>query len=306
MQGSIAAADEADIDDVTPPWLDNTQSPHALLRASPAPVTPRTSSPLRGPRASRSAAAGRRLAASVCLALCLALPAAAQPDFHCASVQPSASKSPPYRRIAGEARCEGYFEQTVSQPFVELVSLTREVPGVAPAGGATALRIRGTAPVASQLVIQPLRPSPFYRVDAPLDAGSALQWDAQPMLRATGLRMADLGFVARAAIPGADMPAAVPVALGTGDADPRTAYAVVRASVAVSAVAARRYRMEGGDAATAAWRELPGPPLYAWDPLVLPIELPADGRDVRIDVRALGADGRPLPILRFIVAGAAR
>lgn len=245
-------------------------------------------------------------AAAWSLVLLLAAPAFAQTDFRCAAVQPSGSKSPPYRRIADELRCEGYFDQSVSQPFVELVSLTREVPGTSPPGAATALRIRPTAPVASQLLIQPLRPSPFYRVDARLDAAGSMQWDAAPMLRATGLRLADLGFVARAALPSAshDVPAVVPVAWGASDGDVRTAYAVLRASVAVSAVAARVYRMDGGE--TSAWRELPGTPLYAWELLVLPVALPADGGDTRVDVRALASDGRPLPMLQFIVAGPRR
>lgn len=238
-----------------------------------------------------------------CAALAiLASPAGrAQTEFRCAPLLPSATRAPAYERVAGERRCEGFFDQTVSQAFVELLSLTRHRPDRVPAVADAPLQLRGGT--ARTLVIQPLRPSPFYRVDAALAPDQPLSWNAAPMLKATGLRLADLGFLARRAAPDADASAVVPVSLPAAVDDPATAYAVLRVSVPVASIAARRYRI--GDAAGAVagdWQRLPGTPLDAWDTIVLPIALPTDGQPVSVDVRAIDKGGGLLPLLHFVVA----
>lgn len=119
-----------------------------------------------------------------CAALAiLASPAGrAETEFRCAPLLPSATRTPAYERVAGESRCEGFFDQTVSQAFVELLSLTRHRPDRGPSVAAGPLQLRsGTA--RAVLVIQPLRPSPFYRVDAALAPDRPLDWNAAPMLK---------------------------------------------------------------------------------------------------------------------------
>lgn len=248
--------------------------------------------------------------------VCAAMPAiggplTAGPDgFRCAPVLPSASRAPSYARVPGEERCEGYFEQTVSQPFIELLSLTRHRPGAplpaTPSAGPMQISARAASPL--QLSIQPLRPSPFYRVDARLAPGRALAWHAAPMLASTGLRLSELGFLARAASADPATPRVAPLSLASPGGDAATAYAVLRVSVPVASVAARQY-LPG--AAAGGWRELPGTPLFEWDTIVLPIVLPVappdapagDTPDLRVDVRAVGADGGLLPMLQFDVVG---
>jgi len=223
--------------------------------------------------------------------------------FDCAPLEPSRSRAPAYRAVAGESRCEGFFEKKISQPFVELVSLTGgAVPAAAVASAASAaapLELRAASPAAVRLVIQPQRSSPFYRVDAALPAGQALRWDASAMLAATGLQLADLGFLALL-----DGGALAPVLLGPPGLQPRRVTAVLRVSVTVSSVAWRSYRLGANGAMLSAWSELPNSRLFAWQRIGLPIELPADAGGLRVDVQAIGADdGRALPLLQFAIGG---
>ena len=154
-----------------------------------------------------------------------------------------------------------------------------------------------------QLLIQPVRPSPFYRVDTRLAAGRTLDWNPAPMLASTGLRLSDLGFLARAASGEPNTPAVAPLSLLPGADDAALAYAVLRVSVQVASIASRQYRLGAASGATAPgrWRELPGTPLYAWDTIVLPIELATDGFEHHVDVRAVGTDGQLLPLLQFVL-----
>jgi hypothetical protein len=44
--------------------------------------------------------------------------------------------------------------------------------------------------------------------------------------------------------------------------------------------------------------------LFAWQRITLPIDLPPDGRELRVDVQAVAAnDGRALPMLRLAIVG---
>ena len=252
--------------------------------------------------AAKMRALSKFAAAAFAIAAAMQPLAAQQAEFRCAPLLPSASRTPPYSRVPGKERCEGYFEQTVSQSFIELLSLTRNRPDAPQLAGASLLQIRARSGALLQLIIQPLRPSPFYRVDSRLAAGRALEWNAAPMLASTGLRLSDLGFLARAASPDPATPMVAPLSLSAAADDAALAYAVLRVSVPVSSVAARQYRSGPGAAGSGSWRELPGTPLYAWDTIVLPIALAGDGPEIRVDVRAVDVDGRLLPMLQFVVA----
>jgi hypothetical protein len=209
--------------------------------------------------------------------------------------------------VPGHPRCEGFFERSVSQPFIELVSLTRGPWPAAGAGTGSLLDIYADVRMPLRLVVQPQRSGPFYRVDAALQGGQALSWDPAPMLAATGLRPADLGFVALA---GSARPSAaavtsvVPVALSEQGRQAMRVDAVVRVSVAVSSVAWRAYRLGAAAGSMPGWTKAPDSQLYAWQRITLPIDLPSDGNGLHVDVQALGAsDGRMLPLLRFAIVG---
>jgi len=242
----------------------------------------------------------RVVTALTALLLAGPLTASAQ-EFRCAPLQPSQAQQPPYQRVPGQARCEGFFARNVSQPFVELVSLTRDVRD--PTSAATAFQITASRKVAARLVVHPLRPGPFYRVDALIDAGQALHWDAAPMLGATGLRLRDLGFLALALAPRDDLMTVLPLSLMPASVHPPAVQAVLRVSVPVGSMSWRRYRLDGDDDGANGWREIAGPPRFAWDRVPLAIELPADGKSVHVDVQAIDAAGKALPLLRFIVLG---
>lgn len=275
-------------------------------------------------RARRSAVSATAVAVAIAAAAAtaVALPVQAQPrdaGFACAAVEPSRSRAPAYRRLPGKAHCEGFFERSVSQPFVELVSLTAGLPLADEAG--TQITMRAMAAVPASLVVQPLRSGPFYRVDAALDPAAVWRWDAAPMLQATGLKWRDIGFLARARTVGTSAdsaPAFVPVAIaagpdigitgtapaatvpggpaaGTAPAAP-SAHAVLRASVRLSSLA---WRAAGGP-----WRPASGA-LYAFQRVAIAIDLPAGGQALDVDVQGLDADGAALPMLQFGVLGPA-
>lgn len=232
--------------------------------------------------------------------------AAAQPAaFQCASLLASQSRQPAYGPVAGETRCEGFYEKNVSQPFLEVVSLTRSPPGSWAVDSEGRLNLRGLPRVDTRLLIQPMRSNPLYRVDAWLPRGSTLAWRSMPMLRATGLQLRDLGLLAFAGSP-AETPVLAPVSTQTGD-EGAVAHAVLRPSVAISALSWRSYRPDSPGAppgvVPGVWKALPGATLFAWERFALAIPLPADGLGLHIDVRALDSQGQGLPLLRFVVLG---
>lgn len=243
----------------------------------------------------RAWAGSWRGAAAAALA-CAACSASAQ-EFACAALRPSSAQSPPYQRVPGQARCEGFFERQVSQPFVELVSLTRGAPD--PAAAPLQLAAPGKTP--ARLVVHPLRSGPFYRVDALLEPGRPLAWDPGPMLAATGLALRDLGFLAL--VPGGDgAPLTVAPLAFTAQAEGEV-RAVLRVSVAVSKLEWRRYQPGGVDAAASQWQAIPGPPLFPWARVPLTIAPPPEGTSVNIDVQARDAADKPLPLLRIVLLG---
>jgi hypothetical protein len=227
-------------------------------------------------------------------------------DFRCADLKPSESRQPPYQRVAGQVRCEGFYDRNVSQPFVELVSLTAGAPTSQDDGP---LQIGGSRRLPVQLIVQPLRPAPFYRVDALIEPAQLLRWAAAPMLEATGLRLRDLGFLALAPERDGTM-TVVPVTFALAAASPASpapnaqpAQAVLRVSVPVATLAWRRLRLDGSDDGGTAWREIPGPPRFAWERVPFALDLPTDGRGALVDVQAVDAAGKVLPLLRFNVSG---
>lgn len=219
--------------------------------------------------------------------------------FQCADLQPSESQTPVYQRIPGQARCEGFYARNVSQPFVELLSLTLSAPPRNPG----VLEMQASQHAAMQLVVQPLRPGPFYRVDAWIEAARAVRWDAAPMLGATGLQLRDLGFLAQAVGPDG-IATLVPVAFAGADpvTPPRTVHAVVRASVPVAKLAWRSLRRDGSDDGSGAWRPIEGPERFAWERIPLTLTLPAEGGGAQINVQAVDPAGKQLPLLRFLMA----
>lgn len=249
---------------------------------------------------------------ALCVAgLCVAWSAAAtaQADkFRCASVAPSTARAPAYAAVPGAQRCEGFFEKNVSQPFLEVLSLTRAVPGTWAADAEGRLQLSASGASDARLLIQPLRSNPPYRVDAQLAAGASLAWNSNAMLQATGLRLRDLGFLALVER-GGDLLALAPLSM-QGDPpalDGAVAFAVLRPSVDVSALAWRAYAAAGPTGAAAPeWQNLAGTPLFAWERIALPIPWRNGDAELRVDVRALDSQGQALPLLQFAVVGAAR
>ncbi len=257
-------------------------------------------------------------AARICLparwptSLCLLFAAAVQaqtPSFQCAPLVASTSHQPAYGPAPDGRRCEGFYQKNVSQPFLELVSLTLSAPGAWSADGEGRLSLRGPPKVDTRLLIQPMRSNPLYRVDALLARGSTLGWSSRTMLQATGLQLRDLGFLALAggagAGSGADLLTVAPVSTQSAD-EGQTAYAVLRPSVAVSALKWRAYRIASSSAlpgVSGQWQPLPNSRLSAWERIALPIPLPADGLGLRIDVLAFDSQDQALPLLQFAVLG---
>ena len=240
----------------------------------------------------------------------LVTPARAQTQgFECARLQPAAGRAPAYGLVEGQTRCEGFFARNVSQPFIELVSLTRGPASVSDGAAASVFELHADARMALRLLVQPLWSGPFYRVDAPLTPGQTLRWDAATMLAATGLRATDLGFLALAPPRQANasaLTAVAPLALSTQARQIRQALAVVRVSVPVSSVSWRAYRAGAEAGPQATWVDLPHSQRYAWQRTGITIDLPPDGKGLRVDVQAVAAeDGRVLPLLRFALVGPA-
>lgn len=222
--------------------------------------------------------------------------------FQCAPLVASTARQPAYGAAPGQQRCEGFYVKNVSQPFLEVVSLTRSAPGSSSVDAEGRLSLRASRKVDTQLLIQPLRSNPLYRVDAWLAHGASVEWNSRTMLQATGLQLRDLGLLARV---GASVEPLLlaPVATQPNE-ESNIAFAVLRPSVAVSTLAWRAYRLTQPAMPPGAWQPLSSKPLFAWERIALPIPLPPDGLSLHIDVSGLDGEGQALPLLQFVVLGA--
>jgi hypothetical protein len=227
------------------------------------------------------------------LVVILIYPLASMAEFKCAALRPSASRSPPYGPIANQTRCEGFFEKTVSQPFLELVSLTRGTPQLQ---GAQSTKI--TAKGASRLVVHPLRDVPLYRVDVNLENASEFEFAPKGMLDATGLATNELGFLAYVETPSGDMRRFAPVALSSQASTSAIGTMVIRPSVDIGSIAWRSYPK--GSGSDSEWTRIAGNVFYAWRLVTAEIRLSEDAPH-QFDVRATDPSGRALPLLSFVV-----
>jgi hypothetical protein len=224
------------------------------------------------------------------------------PPFQCAPLVASTARQPAYGAAPGQQRCEGFYVKNVSQPFLEVISLTRSAPGSWRIDAEGRLGMRAFSKVDTQLLIQPLRSNPLYRVDALLPHNATVDWNSRTMLQATGLQLHDLGLLARVGS------SAEPLVLAPVSTQPNEegnlAYAVLRPSVAVSTLAWRAYRLTQPAVSPGVWQPLSSKPLFAWERIALPIPLPPDGLSLHIDVSGLDSQGQALPLLQFVVLGA--
>jgi hypothetical protein len=198
-----------------------------------------------------------------------------------------------YAQISGQAGCEGYVEEEISASYLEVMSLFRK--------GADVFSVRPlqffASRSAARFVVRPLFTTISYRADLPNDPSGAT-WDPQQMLRLTGLRIEDLGFLALSPASNERRLSVVPVAIGTSDAG-GASVAVIRTSVNTKEVH---------------WRMLPARPkrdekwrlaatsVDKWG--LVEIELArATGTEgpFVVQVRARDDAGDLLPVLEFLV-----
>lgn len=233
--------------------------------------------------------------------LLLAAGAAAQ-DFICAGVRPSASLKPQYGRVGKLEVCEGFFDRDVSQPYLEVISLTAQPRETLAALGAGALRIvaPGAGAEPPWLRIQPLRIAVLYRIDALMRPGHT--WNPRSLQESTELGLADLGFLATPSRYDAGTLTVIPVQIGTPSATPQTAYATVRVSTLVPKLRWRAYPAANAQAQDPPWQEANDLPLYPWSWLTIAIPL-AGAAPMQVDLNAADENEEPLASLSFKIAG---
>jgi hypothetical protein len=230
----------------------------------------------------------------------MAAGAAAQ-DFTCAGVRPSTSLKPEYARDGNLEVCEGFFDRDVSQPYLEVVSLTAQPREALAALGAGPVRI--AAPVTGAtppwLRIQPLRIAVLYRIDALLRPGHT--WNPRSLQESTELGLADLGFLVTPSRSNDGTLMVIPVQIGTPAAASQTAYATVRVSTLVPKLRWRAYPTATAQAQNPAWQDANDMPLYPWSWQTIAIPL-AGGAQMQVDVSAADDNGEPLASLSFKIA----
>ncbi|MEP6502429.1 MAG: hypothetical protein ABJD97_03820 [Betaproteobacteria bacterium] len=235
-----------------------------------------------------------RLRALVPVALLAGGAAAPAADWQCPALSPSRSEQPVYTAATNRAQCEGFFEQPVSVPYVELVSLTL---GAARLDSAVPTTFAQSSAPAARLLIQPLAGTPLYRVDAELKGRQPTTWDPRPMLARTHLQAGDLGFLALLPDDVAAILQVAPLTLAASAS--ATAFATVRTSVDLSALKWRSFVR--GKPAAVAWQISDKAALYAWETLSMALALPPGGAGLQVDVVATDTDKNVLPMLSFVV-----
>ena len=241
-----------------------------------------------------SARAGRSFAY---LLLCsLSLSAAAADSFKCPGLKPATQQSPAYRSSSDGRQCEGFFEQEIAGPYLELVSFIRIDSEEAKSGEALKLH---ASPRASQFVVLPLRQGVPYRVDMANVADGA-QWQPKGMLSATGLRITDLGFLALESTSSDDRLDIVPTSIGkVATAGP--SVAVIRSSERTKEMRWRMTPVGKADGASAAWQPLPSGSVEKWGLAAIQIAIPrAEAGPHVVQVQARKQDGTLLPLLQLL------
>lgn len=215
--------------------------------------------------------------------------------FKCSEVKPASKRQPIYaQRAAGV--CEGFFEQPVAGPYLEIISFVRL--GSQPAPPPEYVHDLSAPAAAALFVVQPLLEGIPYRVDID-NQGSGARWNAKAMLDATGLQASELGFLA---LRPASTPARLvlsPVAVGTG-ASGSQGIAVVRSSVRTSEMKWRSISSKPAPDSATAWQSVPNGAVDKWGLAVISVPLGAE--DVQIEVQARTTDAALLPILQFGVS----
>ncbi len=234
--------------------------------------------------------------ALVPLAVLLAAASASAADWQCPALSPSRSEQPVYAPVAAHAQCEGFYEQPVSVPYVELVSLTL---GAARLEAAAPTTFAQSSAPSARLLIQPLSGTPLYRVDAELKSGKPTTWDPRAMLAKTHLQPGDLGFLALMSGDATAILQVAPLTFAPSASRSGAAFATVRTSVDLSGLKWRSF--ERGKPAATAWQASDRALLYAWETLSMPLALPAAGTGLQVDVVATDTDSHVLPMLSFVV-----
>jgi hypothetical protein len=233
----------------------------------------------------------------------------ANSDFACAKVAPSELYTPKYGRVGDSNVCEGYYDKTVSRPFIELVSLTTVPPKSIAAVPNNRLRIStpGAPPGALSLLIQPFSVANPYRVDALIVSPAPLAWDSGRLRQAMKSSLKDVGFVATASSSGADLKVA-PVRVlvdATSDGDPvSSVYATVRVSDEASQLQWRGYPTQHAEApASLSWAAVAGGHLYSEEWATVEIPMKTDGGSTTVEFKALESSNAGFRPLRFVIMG---
>lgn len=216
-------------------------------------------------------------------------------SFECARVEPSRERSPAYGLVSGERRCEGFFRQNISGPYLEVVSLIAAGSGGGNAG--TPLKLRA-ATRATRLVVSPLPQGVAYRVDL-ANTNEVVTWQARSMLDATGLRLAELGFLAH--VPDAKPDGMNFAVVSIGDAaDAGKTVVVIRSSVQTQEMRWRRFDAATSGNPSASWTTLEGGGVDPWGRAYIRLDTPPLGdKPALIQVEARRPGGEGLPILEF-------
>lgn len=222
---------------------------------------------------------------------------AADDSFECARLEPSRERTPAYGPVSGERRCEGFFRQSIAGQYLEVISLI--TAGSSGGFPGSPLKLRA-ATRATRLVISPLPQGVAYRVDLS-NTGEEIAWRAQSMLDATGLRLAELGFLALVpdATPNGKNIAAVSIGDAAGDGK---MVAIIRSSVQTQEMRWRRLDAVASGNPPASWTTLEGGAVAPWGRAYIRLDAsPGGAKPSLIQVEARRPGGEALPILEFRV-----
>lgn len=240
---------------------------------------------------------------------CAHLSHGANGDFSCAKVTPSELYTPKYGRLGDSDVCEGYYDKTVSRPFIELVSLTTVPPKSIAAMSNINLRISTprAPPGALNLLIQPFSVANPYRVDALIVSPAPLAWDARQLRQAMKSSLKDVGFVATGPSSGPDLKVA-PVRVGgdaSSDSDPVSfVYATVRVSDEASHLQWRGYPTQHAVApASLSWTAVATGHLYSEEWATVEIPMKTEGGNTTVEFKALDSSNAGFRPLRFVILG---